>query len=87
MDGPASAGAADSNAKEYPEGRSGNSCLFRPQKTGAPEEVEFETKPQIALEQLYWACSARLPRRVAIWPQKSDVKFDHDQTFDGHELA
>ena len=46
----------NSNAKEYPEGRSGSSCLFWLQKTGASEEVEFKTKPQIALEQLCWAC-------------------------------
>jgi hypothetical protein len=70
LDGPTSAGAVNSNAKEYPKGRSGSSCLFWPQKTGVPEEVEFKTKPQIALEQLCWACSARLPRRVAIWLQK-----------------
>jgi hypothetical protein len=46
----------NSNAKEYPDGRSGSSCLFWLQKTGASEEVEFKTKPQIALEQLCWAC-------------------------------
>src|SRR5437870_10270688 len=35
-------------------------------KAGVPEEVEFKTKPQIALEQLRWAQQAGLPRGVAL---------------------
>ena len=34
----------------------------RRRKTGVPKEVRFKTKPQIALEQLRWACAAGLPR-------------------------
>jgi SRSO17 transposase len=35
-------------------------------KAGVPEDIEFKTKPQIALEQIKWACEAGLPRGVAI---------------------
>jgi SRSO17 transposase len=35
-------------------------------KAGVPEDVEFKTKPQIALEQITWACEAGLPRGVVI---------------------
>ena len=31
-----------------------------------PKEIGFKTKPQIALEQLRWACEAGLPRGVAL---------------------
>ena len=31
-----------------------------------PLEVEFKTKPGIALEQIRWACEAGLPRGVAL---------------------
>lgn len=36
----------------------------RRQKAGVPEEIEFQTKPKIALEQIEWACAAGLPRGV-----------------------
>jgi SRSO17 transposase len=35
-------------------------------KAGVPEDIEFKTKPQIALEQIKWACEAGLPRGVVI---------------------
>jgi SRSO17 transposase len=35
-------------------------------KSGVPKELEFKTKPQIALEQIKWACDAGLPRGVVI---------------------
>lgn len=38
----------------------------RRKKAGVPEDVEFKTKPQIALEQIKWACEAGLPRGVVI---------------------
>jgi SRSO17 transposase len=38
----------------------------RRRKAGVPEKVRFKTKPQIALEQLRWACAAGLPRGVAL---------------------
>src|ERR1700748_3892378 len=38
----------------------------RRRKAGVPEEVRFKTKPQIALEQLRWACAAGLPRGVVL---------------------
>ena len=30
----------------------------RRRKAGVPEEISFKTKPEIALEQLRWACEA-----------------------------
>ena len=38
----------------------------RRRKTGVPKEIRFKTKPQIALEQLRWACAAGLPRGVVL---------------------
>ena len=38
----------------------------RRRKAGVPKEVKFKTKPQIALEQLRWACAAGLPRGVVL---------------------
>jgi SRSO17 transposase len=38
----------------------------RRRKTGVPEEIRFKTKPEIALEQLRWACEAGLPRGVVL---------------------
>ena len=38
----------------------------RRKKAGVPEEVKFRTKPEIALEQMQLACSAGLPRGVAL---------------------
>ena len=35
-------------------------------KAGVPEEIEFKTKPQIALDQIRWACEAGLPRGVVL---------------------
>jgi len=33
-------------------------------KAGVPEEIGFKTKPEIALEQIRWACEMAFP---AIW--------------------
>ena len=38
----------------------------RRRKAHVPEEIEFGTKPEIALEQLRWACAAGLPRGVVL---------------------
>jgi len=38
----------------------------RRKKAGVPEDVEFKTKPQIALEQIKWACEVGLPRGMVI---------------------
>src|SRR5947209_10198230 len=38
----------------------------RRRKAGVPKEIRFKTKPQIALEQLRWACAAGLPRGVVL---------------------
>jgi SRSO17 transposase len=35
-------------------------------KTGVPDEIDFKTKPQIALEQVRAACAAGIPRGVAL---------------------
>ena len=38
----------------------------RRRKAGVPDEIEFKTKPEIALDQLGWACTAGLPRGVVL---------------------
>jgi SRSO17 transposase len=38
----------------------------RRHKAGIPEEIVFKTKPEIALDQLRWACEAGLPRGVVL---------------------
>ena len=38
----------------------------RRDKVGVPEDIVFKTKPQIALDQLKWACETDLPRGVAL---------------------
>jgi SRSO17 transposase len=38
----------------------------RRNKAGVPNEIKFKTKPQIALEQIRWACESGLPRGVAL---------------------
>ena len=40
--------------------------VARRRKAGVPEEIAFETKPEIALEQIRWACAAGLPRGVVL---------------------
>jgi SRSO17 transposase len=38
----------------------------RRKKAGVPSDIGFKTKPEIALEQIRWACEAGLPRGVAL---------------------
>src|SRR5580692_227154 len=38
----------------------------RRKQAGVPPEIRFRTKPEIALEQLRWACDADLPRGVVL---------------------
>ena len=38
----------------------------RREKAGVPPDIVFKTKPQIALEQIRWACEAGLPRGVVL---------------------
>src|ERR1700710_2762241 len=38
----------------------------RRKKAGVPKEIKFKTKPEIAQEQIRWACEAGLPRGVAL---------------------
>jgi SRSO17 transposase len=38
----------------------------RRRKTGVPKAIRFKTKPQIALDQLRWACAADIPRGVVL---------------------
>src|SRR5438270_4836274 len=38
----------------------------RLRKAGVPEDIDFKTKHEIALEQLRWACEAGLPRGVGL---------------------
>jgi SRSO17 transposase len=46
----------------------------RRRKAGVPKEVSFKTKPEIALEQLQWACKAGIPRGVVLM----DPAYGHD---------
>ena len=38
----------------------------RRNKAGVPRDISFKTKPEIALDQIRWACKAGLPRGVAL---------------------
>src|SRR6202040_443176 len=38
----------------------------RRKKAGVPKNIAFKTKPEIALEQIRWACEAGLPRGVGL---------------------
>ncbi len=38
----------------------------RRKKAGVPTEIKFKTKPEIALEQIHWACEVGLPRGIAL---------------------
>jgi SRSO17 transposase len=38
----------------------------RRKKAGVPSDISFKTKPEIALEQIRWACDAGLPRGVVL---------------------
>jgi SRSO17 transposase len=40
--------------------------MVRRDKAGVPREIGFKTKPQIALDQIRWACEVGLPRGVAL---------------------
>jgi len=46
----------------------------RREKAGVPLGIGFKTKPEIALEQIRWACAAGLPRGVALM----DVAYGND---------
>ena len=43
-------------------------------KAGVPEDVAFKTKPEIALEQMRWACEAGLPGSLVL----VDAGYGHD---------
>src|SRR5262245_20893054 len=38
----------------------------RRRKAGVPDDISFKTKPEIALDQVRWACEAGLPRGVVL---------------------
>ncbi len=46
----------------------------RRDQAGVPVDIGFKTKPEIALEQIRWACAAGLPRGVALM----DVGYGND---------
>ena len=46
----------------------------RRDKAGVPVEIAFKTKPEIALEQIRWACETGLPRGVVLM----DVAYGND---------
>jgi SRSO17 transposase len=46
----------------------------RRRKAGVPEEITFKTKPEIALEQIRWACEVGLPGNMVLL----DAGYGHD---------
>jgi len=46
----------------------------RRKKAGVPDDIEFTTKPKMALQQIEWACKIGLPRGVALM----DGGYGHD---------
>jgi SRSO17 transposase len=46
----------------------------RRSKVGVPEQIDFKTKPEIALEHIRWACEAGLPGEMALM----DAGYGHD---------
>src|SRR6202049_2932752 len=46
----------------------------RRSKAGVPEDIEFKTKPEIALEHIRWACETGLPGDMAL----VDAGYGHD---------
>ena len=46
----------------------------RRRKAGVPDDIEFTTKPKMALQQIEWACKIGLPRGVALM----DGGYGHD---------
>ena len=55
---------------------------LRRRKAGVPEEIVFKTKPEIALDQLRWACQAGLAARRGadrrrVWQQHRVAHGDH----------
>ena len=49
----------------------------RRKKAGVPDEIEFTTKPKMALRQIEWACEIGLPRGVVLM----DAGYGHDLSF------
>src|SRR5947209_6773677 len=47
----------------------------RREKAGVPRDIRFKTKPEIALDQIRWACEAGLPRGVALMDAAYGVAF------------
>ena len=59
----------------------------RRQTAGVPEDIEFQTKPQIALEHLRWACEAGLPRGVVLIDAGYGVDTDLRDSISGLNLT
>ena len=49
----------------------------RRKKAGIPAEIEFTTKPKMALRQIEWACETGLPRGIVLM----DAGYGHDLSF------
>jgi SRSO17 transposase len=47
---------------------------LRRSKAGVPEDISFKTKPEIALEQIRWACETGLPGKMVLL----DAGYGHD---------
>ena len=50
--------------------------IERREKAGVPSDISFKTKPEIALDQLKWACDAGLPRGVVLMDAGYGVNTD-----------
>src|SRR2546422_744012 len=55
-------------------GWSDAAVLGQGREVGVPEEITFKTKPEIALEQIRWACEADLPGGMVLL----DAGYGHD---------
>src|SRR5580700_1661872 len=59
----------------------------RRRKTGVPEDIVFKTKPEIALEQVRWACDAGLRRGVVLMDAGYGASTDLRTSLTGLDLT
>jgi len=58
----------------------------RCRKAGVPEDIDFKTKPEIALEQVRWAVEAGLPRGVVLMDAGYGVSTELRESITGLDL-
>src|SRR5262245_63530602 len=65
----------------------------RRRKVGVPDEISFKTKPEIALEQIRWACEAGLPRGAVLMDAgfgvdtRGGARLGLERTAQDHEMV